>query len=227
MLTAVIVAGGSSRRMGFDKTFAKLGDQPVIAHTIAAFERTASVAEIIVVGRQGRLDELGKLLRELGFSKVRDVVAGGEHRQDSVKFGLGLLRESGDEFVAIHDAARPLVTQRQIEDVFAAAREHGAAALATRVADTLKRADEDLFVSGSVDRDHLFAMQTPQIFRRQLIAEAYRRVFSDGVSVTDEVSAVERLGQKVMLVECTEPNFKITYPADLALAALVLRTRVD
>jgi len=183
MLTAIIVAAGSSQRMGFDKLFALLGDKPVLAHTIDAFERT-----------------------------------------ESVRAGLEGV-ETDSKFIAVHDAARPLVTPEQIERVFALAREHGAAALAAPITDTLKRAAENHFVTGGVPRENLYAMQTPQIFARELLERAYAGVAANKLSITDEVSAVEHLGEKVVLVPNDEWNIKITYPRDLLLAQSALTQR--
>ena len=224
MLTAIIVAGGSSRRMGFDKTFATLGDRPVIAHTIAAFEAAEAVDDVIVVGRGDRLAELREVIVRYGFLKVREVAAGGEQRQDSVQQGLSHLGD-GCEFVAVHDAARPLVRVAQIHSVYEAAKKHGAASLAAAVTDTLKRATEDRIVCGSVDRENLYSMQTPQIFARELLLNAYAEVRTTNRAITDEVSALESLGREVALVMNEEFNFKITYPADLVLAELVQRER--
>ncbi|MEP6822298.1 MAG: 2-C-methyl-D-erythritol 4-phosphate cytidylyltransferase [Chthoniobacterales bacterium] len=221
MLTAIIVAGGSSRRMGFDKTFAPLGGRPVIAHTVAAFESAACVEEIILVGRAERLGELRDVVTRYSFPKVRHVVAGGVLRQHSVSAGLAALAP-GCRFVAVHDAARPLVTAAQIERVLAAAQTHGGAALASPVTDTLKRAGQDHVVCGAVEREGLFAMQTPQIFARDALQEAYARVAAGRLSITDEVSAFEHLGRKVVLVRNDETNLKITFPADLALAEWLL-----
>lgn len=224
MLTAIIVAGGSSQRMGSDKTFALLAGKPVIVHTIAAFQQTTSVDEIIVVGRADCIGELREVGLNGGFDKVRHIVPGGTHRQDSVREGLKHISPAAD-FVSVHDAARPLVTRAQNERVFAAAQQFGAAALAAPVNDTLKRATEDLVVCDSVDRERLYAMQTPQMFSRELLEQAFQRIAADGISVTDEVSAVQRLGHEVVLVPNDEHNFKITFPADLALAELVLAMR--
>ena len=135
--------------------------------------------------------------------------------------------DSFARYVAVHDAARPLITPEQIERVFERCADHGAAALAEPINDTLKRADADLIVTDSVDRHQLYAMQTPQIFERQLIEEAYRAVFAENISVTDEVSAVERLGRKVVLVLNDDFNFKVTYPRDLPLADFILKQRMD
>ena len=224
MLTAIIVAGGSSRRMGFDKTFALLCGKPIIAHSVATFESAACVTSIIVVGREDRLQEIRDALDAVASGKLRAIIPGGMHRQDSVAEGLKQISTT-TEFVAVHDAARPLLTSAAIERVYAAAREHGAASLAAPVADTLKRADENHVVCGSVDRERLYAMQTPQIFARRLLLDAYANVASRKLAITDEVSAIEALGRKVVLVPNAEFNFKITYPPDLALAELVLASR--
>jgi 2-C-methyl-D-erythritol 4-phosphate cytidylyltransferase len=224
MLTAILVAAGSSRRMRFNKLFAEMAGAPVIAHTIRAFERACSVTEIIVVACEDRHAEIGKIVCDQNFKKVRSIVTGGEHRHDSVRAGLARL-SAGEKYVAVHDAARPLITPEQIECVFEQCRIHGAATLAEPINDTLKRADTDLMVAGSIDRQRLYAMQTPQIFERPLIEDAYRTVYAENISVTDEVSAVERLGHKVALVLNDGFNFKITYPRDLALAEFVLKQR--
>ena len=125
--------------------------------------------------------------------------------------------------MAVHDAARPLVSAELIERLLELAREHGGAASAAPIVDTLKRVDQKHTVSGSVDRKNLFGVQTPQIFERALIEKAYKAVFDAGLEVTDEISAVERVGGKVVLLPNESPNFKITYPADLQLAEFLVR----
>jgi 2-C-methyl-D-erythritol 4-phosphate cytidylyltransferase len=224
MLTAIIVAAGDSRRMGFDKLFAMIAGRPVIAHTIRAFERANYVDEIIVVAREDRHAEIKTMVSDENFKKVRSIILGGKHRQDSVRAGLDHL-EAGAKYVAVHDAARPLITTEQIGRVFEQCQVHAAASLAEPIRDTLKYADTELFVAGPVDRHQLYAMQTPQIFERRLIEDAYQAVYAENASVTDEVSAVERLGRKVILVPNEDLNFKITYPRDLALAEFVLKRR--
>lgn len=224
MLTAIIVAAGSSQRMGFDKLFALLGDKPVIAHTLEAFERAECVNEIVLVARDDRLPESQELVKQAEWKKVQHVISGGERRQDSVRAGLNVLVPDA-RYVAVHDAARPLITSGQIGRVFANCRVHGAAALAEPITDTLKRADQECFVCGGVDRAGLYAMQTPQIFSRDLLVEAYAAVAARKLSITDEVSAVELLGAKVVLVPNDEFNLKITYPRDLVLAQAFLNRR--
>jgi 2-C-methyl-D-erythritol 4-phosphate cytidylyltransferase len=226
MLTAIIVAAGSSQRMGFDKLFALLGDKPVIAHTLQAFESAGCVDEIILVGRADRLAELRELIGRAASKKVRHIISGGVHRQDSVQAGLNLLGPA-TRYVAVHDAARPLITGEQIARVLAGCRIHGAAALGEPITDTLKRADAECFVCGGVDRAGLYAMQTPQIFARDLLVEAYKTVTAKKLSITDEVSAVEQVGAKVLLVPNDEFNLKITYPRDLELAQVFLKRRLS
>ena len=210
--------------MGFDKLFAVIAGEPVIAHAIRAFERAKSVSEIVVVTREQRHDEVRKIISAAGFKKICAIVPGGERRQDSVRAGLDHIDRDA-KYVAVHDAARPLITPKQIERAFVHCRVYGAAALAQPVNDTLKRVDDDLLVVGSVDRRQLYAMQTPQIFERKLIEDAYHAVFAEKISVTDEVSAVERLGRNIALVLNDDFNFKITYQRDLPVADLILRDR--
>lgn len=222
MLSAIIVAAGSSQRVGFDKLAAFVAGRPVIEYTLDAFEQSDPVGDIILVTRPERLDEFAKLVQKR--TKVRDVIAGGEHRQDSVRAGLQRL-VSETTHVAVHDAARPLVTPAQIGHVFTAAQQHGAAALAEPVSDTLKRADADRKVTASLDRDQVYLMQTPQIFERELLEQAYRAVLASKVRVTDEVSAVEHIGHEVVLVPSDDLNIKITYARDLRLVELILQDR--
>jgi 2-C-methyl-D-erythritol 4-phosphate cytidylyltransferase len=235
MLSAIIVAAGSSERMGFDKLFALVSGQPVIAHTIAAFENTKCVDEIILVGRADCLNELRKLIGKP--TKVKQIIEGGAERTDSVRSGLQHVDPKSD-FVAVHDAARPMITPEKITRVFDVARATGAATLAEPINDTLKRADlaavaasaeeaVDLTIQESVDRRGVYAMQTPQVFEKKLLEQAYDLVAKKKISVTDEVSAVELLERKIVLVPNHDFNFKITYPRDLPLAEFVLKQRAN
>jgi 2-C-methyl-D-erythritol 4-phosphate cytidylyltransferase len=224
MLSAIIVAAGSSRRMGFDKLFAEIVGKPVIAHSLNAFARTESVNEIIVVAQEDRHRDVEQIVRNENLNNVRAIVRGGEHRHDSVRAGLETVSDDA-EYIAVHDAARPLVTPHQIEHVFEKCRYFGAASLAEPIRDTVKRADVDLRVAQSVDRHELYAMQTPQIFERKILEQAYQVVSEKMLLVTDEVSAVELIGRKAALVVNDEFNFKITYPRDLSLAGFILRQR--
>jgi 2-C-methyl-D-erythritol 4-phosphate cytidylyltransferase len=220
-LVAIIVAGGSSQRVGFDKLFAPLAGKPVVAHSISAFESSAAVESIILVVRAERLADYAELIRSQGFRKVIAVIPGGGRRQDSVQRGLEQLPDKCD-FVAVHDAARPLVRPELIQRIYECARAHGGAASGVPIIDTLKRVNEGQVVIGGVDRTNLFGVETPQIFRRQILEEAYRAVSEAGLEVTDEISAVEKIGGKVVVVPNEEPNFKITYSPDLARAEAAL-----
>lgn len=221
MLSAIIVAAGRSRRAGFDKLFAELAGRPLIAHTIGAFQQAQFVDEIVLVGREPILDSLRAFTAE--FPKIRMVVCGGERRQDSVQNGLNAISEA--EFVAVHDAARPLITPREIERVFSVAKKHGAAALAAPVTDTLKIADAEGYVIGSIDRQHVFTMQTPQIFARRLLIDAYDRLRDAALTVTDEVSAVEHASGDVAIVVTQDHNPKMTFAGDLPIAEFILSQR--
>jgi 2-C-methyl-D-erythritol 4-phosphate cytidylyltransferase len=213
LTSAIIVAAGSSERMGFDKLFAPLGGIPVLARTISAFENCPSVEEIIIVTSRERVKDV----QALAPAKKSTVIEGGAERWESVWNGLQVV--GGEfEFVAIHDGARPLIRPEKIEACIAAAVDHGAAACARRITDTVKRASDAGFVTGAVDREGLWAMQTPQVFRKELILRAYAAVRSSGKTVTDEVSAVESINAPVFLVESRHPNPKITYANDLEAA---------
>jgi 2-C-methyl-D-erythritol 4-phosphate cytidylyltransferase len=222
MLTAIIVAAGSSSRVGFDKLFAQIAGRPVIRHSLEAFERAECVDEIVVVCREATIDAIRDLAG--GIKKLNVILPGGERRQDSVDAGLHAISKETD-FVAVHDAARPLITPREIKRVFAIAREHGGAALAAPVTDTLKIIDESSVVVGSIERENVFAMQTPQIFARQLLVDAYDRIAKESITITDEVSVVQGAGGKVMIVPAEDQNMKITFAGDLALAEFILSQR--
>jgi 2-C-methyl-D-erythritol 4-phosphate cytidylyltransferase len=224
MVSAVIVAAGSSRRMGFDKLFAELHGKPVIAHSIAAFEKTPEIKEIVLVVREERKVEFEQLTEHHGFEKVRKIVAGGEERHLSVWHGLQAV-DAQAAFVAIHDGARPLTTPGVIHDCLALARKAGAACVASPIPDTVKRASDHGMVTESVERGGLWAMQTPQVFSTPLILQAYAAIISTGDLVTDEVSAVQHLGVNIALLRNDEWNFKITLPRDLGLAEYVLVSR--
>ncbi len=202
--------------MGFDKLAAELGGVPVLRKTLEAFLAAELIAEIIVVCPEDRWKLLGG-----NFSKPVKRVAGGETRQDSVAAGLEIL-SLDSTLVAIHDGARPLVSPEDIDRCVAAALTNRAAALARRVTETLKRADVVDFSKESVSREHLWFMETPQVFEIPLLMDAYAEVTARGLTITDEVSALEVIGVGVKLIESTHPNLKITTPADLALAAALL-----
>lgn len=215
--TAVIVAAGSSSRMnGVDKVMADLGGKPVIWYAVRAFDIHPSISEMIVVTRQELVEPIAKLCADSGFSKVRLVVVGGETRMDSVLIGAAQAR---CPWIAVHDAARPLVPQRVITDAVMKAVEFGAAAPAIPVKDTIKTAENGA-VTSTPPREKLFAIQTPQVFDADLLRAALEQAIKDEAAVTDDCSAVERIGMRVFLSDGAEENFKITTPADLKLAKI-------
>lgn len=224
-MIAILVAAGSSRRMGFDKLTADLAGKPVAIHSLLAFEHCASVRSIVVVTREDRIAEFEGYCRDAGVRKLKCVVAGGGERHLSVWNGMKAAEYKKEDYLAVHDAARPLITTPEIEGCLDLAKLHGAAACAAPVADTLKRASKDGFVTGSVDREGLWAMQTPQIFLGGILEHAYTQVLRANQVITDEVSAVQKLGVSVALYDNPEVNFKITLPRDLDLARLVLQAR--
>ena len=212
---AIIVAAGSSRRMGFDKLAADLLGRSVLRRSVDAFMSAPEISRVIVVTTPERFAALGD-----GFPKPLLRADGGTERQHSVENGLALVHE---EIVAVHDGARPLVLPESIGACIAAAREFRAAALARRATETMKRADPDDFSRESVSREGLWFMETPQVFETALLKSAYAEVRARGLTVTDEVSAVEALGIPTKLVVSPTPNLKITVPADIGLAAALLR----
>jgi 2-C-methyl-D-erythritol 4-phosphate cytidylyltransferase len=218
---ALLVAAGASRRMGFDKLLAPLAGRPVLWHSIRALARCPEVHALTVVTRPELEAQVAHYAASSAQGKPFEIVRGGAERHLSV--WAGLQRLGGEvEFVAVHDAARPLLTPRAVAGCLELARCHGAASCAAPVSDTLKRADAAQLVCGGVDRTGLWGMQTPQIFQKALLVRAYETLLGAGGSVTDEVSAVEALGLPVALYHNPEWNLKITYPADVALAELML-----
>ena len=215
------MAAGESRRMGgVYKVFALLGGKPVLSRVIDACQGCNSVAQVVVVVSRENLEKCQQLVAEAGWSKVIEVCAGGRRRQDSV--AVGLSRLSHCQWVVIHDGARPLLTVDLIERGLEAARETGAAVAAVPVTDTIKVAEDDRLVHQTLPRGNLWAVQTPQVFRFDIIAEAYERAKGE---VTDDASLVEQLGYRVKLYMGSYDNIKVTTPDDLDLAEWMLYHR--
>ena len=213
LCSAVIVAAGSSSRMGFDKVLAELGEEPVIVRSIEAFQQAPGISEIVVVTREDLVPEVARLCQQFQLTKVTKVIRGGESRTQSAR--LGTLEASRDmPLIAIHDGARPFVTVEVIEAAVAQAAKNGAAAPAIPVKDTIKVA-KDGMVEQTLDRAMLYAVQTPQVFDASLIRAALQKALDDGVELTDDCAAVERLGMKVVLTAGDERNIKLTTPVDL------------
>ncbi len=216
---AVIVAAGSGERMdGVDKMLAPLGGQTVLARVVGVFQECPAIDEIAVVLGEHNI-EAGQRLLE-GFSRVVAVCRGGERRQDSVLAGINQL--GGCRWLVIHDGARPLLTADLITSGLAAASESGAAACAVPVTDTIKLAGDDDYVRETLSRKRLWAVQTPQVFRSDIITVAYRQAQAE---FTDDAALVERAGYRVKLYKGSYGNIKITTPAHLALAGVLLGER--
>ncbi len=221
---AVVAAAGSGRRMGEkDKLLLPLGDMPVIAHTLKALEDCPMIMEIIVVTREDLMVEIANLCKDYDFTKVRSVVVGGETRTLSVSAGLRAASPQC-ELIAIHDGGRPFVTGEVLETVIMKAARCGAAAPVVPVKDTIKMAVNGI-VEATPDRTRLFAVQTPQVFEASLIRAALKKALEDGVALTDDCAAVERLGMKVALTPGSEENIKLTTPLDMLLAESILERR--
>ncbi len=224
LTTAIIVAAGGSKRMGFDKLAALLLDKPVLQRSIDAFDGCAAVDSIIVVGGEAVRELVQSWIDEGSFRKPVSLCDGGTERHLSVHEGLKNLPPQ-TEIVAVHDGARPLITPEQITRCIEKAREVKAVACARPVTETLKRANKHGIITGSIDRAQAWIMETPQVFDRELICQAYELVLRDGLQVTDEVSAAQHLGAEVFVLDNPSPNLKMTHPQDLSLAEQVLKAR--
>jgi len=204
-----------------------LAGLPVLVHSLLAFERCADVDAIVLVSADERIEGFRVLADDNEVTKLRAVVAGGEERGVSVSHGIqAAIKEMPDaKIILVHDGARPLVSSEAISQCIRGAHNHGAASLARRVTDTLKRANEAGVVTESVERENLWRMETPQAFEAALILKASRAAVDDSVVVTDEVSAVQRFDgdQPIYLVENSAVNLKITVPGDLAMAEALLK----
>ena len=216
---AVIVAAGEGQRMGgIDKIFAPLAGEPLLLRTTRPFQKCPAVSQIVVVVSGEKENKCRHLVSGDEWDKVSDVCLGGRRRQDSVAAGLKRLKDC--DWVVIHDGARPLVTIDLIERGLEAAKETGAAAAAVPVTDTIKLVGDDEIVMGTPPRQNLRAVQTPQVFRFNIITKAHQQAKGD---VTDDAALAEQSGYKVKLYMGSYDNIKVTTPDDLALAELLWR----
>lgn len=218
-VTAVLVAAGSSTRMGFDKLSFDLGGETVLERSVRAFDECPEVDELVIV--TGASSENAQRAAARCKKPVR-LVKGGSTRAESARSGVAAAH---GRLVAVHDAARPFVSQSVIADTIAAAARCGAAAPAVPVKDTIKTVAEDGAVTGTPDRSTLRAVQTPQVFETDLLKAALQSALENEVPVTDDCSAVERLGKVVYLIDGDEENLKITTPVDLVIAEAILAER--
>src|SRR5262245_10146148 len=223
MTSAIIVAAGKGTRMGpnVDKLFLELNGCPVVVHTWRRFDQSRDISEIIMVVRDGMQDAFSDLARKYGLNKEFHLVPGGKERQDSVWNGLEALSPDA-RIVAIQDAARPCTSDALIHATIDAARETGAAVAAQPVTDTIKESADGKFIQRTVDRSRLWAVQTPQTFKVEVIRRALSEVRRQKLPVTDDTAACELIGQPIKLVHCPDPNPKITRREDLAYVELLL-----
>jgi 2-C-methyl-D-erythritol 4-phosphate cytidylyltransferase len=219
---AIIAAAGFGRRMKTDrpKQFLALNGTPILIHTVRKFDASGAINYIIVTAPREAVDEVRDLVKAAGFKKSVTVIEGGERRQDSVAMGLQQL-QPGTEIVAVHDGVRPFVSIEEIESVVRQAERTGAAILGVPIVDTVKQAERE-FVDSTLTREHLVLAQTPQVFRTDILKQAFEHAAQDEYYGTDESSLVERLGHPVAIVRGSERNIKITRPSDLTLARAFL-----
>ena len=223
---AVIVAAGSSQRMGGqNKLLLPLAGAPVLAHTLRAFEKCAAVRDIVLVCREQDILPYTELARSYGIGKLRTVTRGGDSRTASVLAGLRAAPADA-ALVAVHDGARPLVSEAVITEAVCAAAEHGAAAPVVPVKDSIKRI-ADGTIAADVPRDTLAAVQTPQVFRRELLLRALEDAVRSGRGFTDDCAAVEAMGQAVQATHGSYENIKITTPEDILVAQALLQKEAD
>ena len=216
----VLVAAGTASRMeGVDKVFFELGEIPLFIHSLMPFQDAELIGEIVIVTRQDILAQVGHLCKVYGIDKVTRIVCGGDSRTESVLKGLDEVSAKSD-LVAIHDAARPFVTREVLEEAIQRAAVTGVAAPGIPLKDTIKLVSHSI-VKETLPREQLFAIQTPQVFETNLIKGALRKAIDDEAALTDDCSAVERIGFHVVITRGSEKNIKLTTPHDLLLAQAI------
>lgn len=222
----MILAAGSGTRFSSSETkqMAKICDLPVFIRTVMAFEACKRIDEIVLVAKADELDTVKDMCSSQGFVKLKTFVAGGATRQESSLIGVEATSKKA-KFVAIHDAARCLITPEMIDSVLDAAYQYRCAAAACRCVDTMKLTDADGFIVQTVDRDRTWRVFTPQIFEKNLYVAAAYMAKQDKASVTDDCSLIERIRGRVKLVDVGDENIKLTNPSDRALAEFILKKR--
>ncbi|MDP2906263.1 MAG: 2-C-methyl-D-erythritol 4-phosphate cytidylyltransferase [Candidatus Omnitrophota bacterium] len=221
IVTAIVVAAGSGKRLGskVHKPLVKVAGLPLVIHCLKALDAYDGIKDIVLVVNAANRAALLSAVKHYRISKVSSVVLGGARRQDSVWRGLKAVTSDAD-FVLIHDAGRPFINRKILSAVIKEAARTGAAIAAVPVKDTIKEVVRgQTFVKKTLDRDRLWEVQTPQVFKREIILEAYNKF--DGKTVTDDAALVERLGKKVSLVMAAYSNIKVTTPEDLIIAEAI------
>ena len=224
LCSAVVLAAGLSERMHDDKIFMELDSTPVLARTLKVFQNSEYVDEIIVVTRMEKVMDTAELCKKYGISKTVKVIRGGATRMESALAGVSEVRK-GAKLIAVHDGARPFVTEDLISRTVYAAQDHLAAAPAIASTDTLKAVDDNGVIIGTVDREHTVRIQTPQVFDADLIKGALTKAAKEALALTDDCAAIEMMGVKIRTVEGDADNIKITTPRDLAIAAAIIKNR--
>jgi|SRR5688572_7840080 len=220
-IIAIIVAAGGSSRFGKPKQLELLAGEPVFLHSVRAFDNCDRIEKIILVTSSEYRNEMQTLLESKGLDAKVTITLGGERRQDSVMNGLISAHADDDDVILVHDAARPLISQKVITDVIDATIIHGAALAAVQVVDTLKR-EKGGFAIDTVDREHLWRAQTPQAAKAGHLRNALEYAQNKGVTVTDEAQLLSLISVQSSIVSSDERNFKITYPDDLTRAEALL-----
>ncbi len=209
------------------KQFLHLGDVPLFVHALRVFESSQTIAEIVVVVPRAAVTSCqDEFLPPFAFSKISGVIAGGARRQDSVWNGLQAV-DARTTTVVVHDAVRPFVTAKMVEDVVAGSRTHGAAIVAIPLHDTVKRVAPDGMIDATFDRQRLWLAQTPQAFDVELVRDAHRSSQEADVEATDDAFLVERIGHRVAIVNGSPDNIKVTRPEDLVMGEAILRSRTS
>lgn len=226
--SAVILAAGSSTRMGEGKSkqFSELGGIPVVARTVSVFDKSEFINEIIVVAKESELDKYEGFAEKYGLTTPFRVIAGGETRQDSARIGVDAVNDKS-KFIAIHDAARCLITEEMIARVCHSAYLHDAAILAVKAVDTVKLGDKNAFIEETPDRKMTWQAQTPQVFKVNAFRAATYIARDEGFEGTDDASLLEHIRIPVKLVEGSRENIKVTEPMDIYFAEAILRARAD
>lgn len=226
-VAAIIVAGGSGKRMGMNikKQFIELNKKPILAHTIEAFNKCKVIDEIIVVvGKEDKEKVKTEIINRYGYHKVTQIVEGGTERQDSVYNGLMAVKDE-IQYVMIHDGARPFISEEIVEKSLSMTKEKQATVVAVPVKDTIKVVNEECEVEDTPMRSTLWSVQTPQSFKKGLLIEAYAYAKERNLTVTDDSMLVEAYGKKVYVVEGDYNNIKITTPEDLVLGQAILMSK--